>query len=308
MITNTYKTAGLILSSLLLLAACSGTTPHRAMTATENATYDPVTMDTVLIDSEHPPFIQELFIPSDGAKLSGFILGANGGGPHPTVVLLHGYPGNEKNLDLAQSIRRAGFNVLFFHYRGAWGSEGRYSLTTLSDDVANVLKFLRESDSSLRVDTGRLSIIGHSMGGFAALRSASLDSEISCVAGLAAANLGEYASRDERQLSSFKAYTNQLMMLNGFSGEQAVTEINANADAFDVRNYGAQLRGKSVLLIAGESDRVVPPAVQDRMVAAFKKEPGLQLQHLVLPGDHSFSSTRILVQRSVIDWLTRECK
>ncbi len=30
-----------------------------------------------------------------------------GAGPHPTVVLLHGLPGNEKNLDLAQAMRRA---------------------------------------------------------------------------------------------------------------------------------------------------------------------------------------------------------
>ena len=31
-------------------------------------------------------------------------------GPHPVVIMLHGFPGNEKNLDLAQSIRRAGWD------------------------------------------------------------------------------------------------------------------------------------------------------------------------------------------------------
>lgn len=61
--------------------------------------------------------------------MSGLIYIASGAGPHPTVILLHGYPGNEKNLDLAQSLRREGWNVLFFHYRGAWGSEGEFSLT-----------------------------------------------------------------------------------------------------------------------------------------------------------------------------------
>jgi len=38
------------------------------------------------------------------------------------VVLLHGYPGNERNLDLAQARRRDGWDIVFFHYRGAWGS------------------------------------------------------------------------------------------------------------------------------------------------------------------------------------------
>src|SRR5215472_7545477 len=51
-------------------------------------------------------------IPSHGAKLYSVIYVASGAGPHPTVLLLHGFPGNEKNLDLAYSIRRAGWNVL----------------------------------------------------------------------------------------------------------------------------------------------------------------------------------------------------
>ena len=34
---------------------------------------------------------------------------AAGAGTHPVVVFLHGYPGNERNLDLAQAVRRAGF-------------------------------------------------------------------------------------------------------------------------------------------------------------------------------------------------------
>ncbi|MEM8498147.1 MAG: alpha/beta fold hydrolase [Pseudomonadota bacterium] len=299
--------ASLVVAGVLLLTACTAAIKNN--TASQGVSnFDPVTMDTAIIDAEHPPFIQELFIPSDGLKLSGFLLGANGAGPHPTVLLLHGYPGNEKNLDLAQSMRRAGFNVTFFHYRGAWGSEGSYSLATLSDDVANVLAFLRASDSALRVDSSKLSLIGHSMGGFAALRSAALDEGVVCVAGLAAANLGEYAERNEAQSKGFKAYTDQLIMLNGFSGDQALKEIAANANAFDVRNYGNKLSGKSVLLLAGESDSVVPPAVQQRMVTAYQQQPDLRLTHKVLPGDHSFSSTRILLQRNVINWLGSECK
>lgn len=299
--------ACIVVAGILILTACTAATQNITSNQGTN-NFDPVTMDISAIDANHPPFIQELFIPSDGVTLSGFMLGANGAGPHPTVVLLHGYPGNEKNLDLAQSMRRAGFNVLFFHYRGAWGSEGNYSLTTLSDDVANVMAFLRNSDSALRVDNSKLSIIGHSMGGFAALRSASLDAEVVCVAGLAAANLGEYAERNEAQSYGFKVYTDQLIMLNGFSGDQALKEIAANAKKFDVRSYGEKLSGKSVLLIAGETDSVVPPAVQHRMVTAYQRQQGMRLTHKVLPGDHSFSSTRILLQHTVIKWLQQECE
>ena len=35
---------------------------------------------------------------------------AEGNGPHPVLIFTHGYPGHEKNLDLAQSLRRTGFS------------------------------------------------------------------------------------------------------------------------------------------------------------------------------------------------------
>ncbi len=81
-----------------------------------------ITSDIKNIDATYPPTIRELNFQSYGDRLNAILYQANGLGPHATVVLLHGYPGNEKNLDLAQSLRRAGYNVLFFHYRGAWGS------------------------------------------------------------------------------------------------------------------------------------------------------------------------------------------
>jgi len=122
--------------------------------------YDPVSMDPPTPDPVYPPVFHELLIPSHDVLLSGFMLGANGKGPHPTVVLLHGLPGNEKNLDLAQSLRRAGYHVLFFHYRGAWGSQGDYGIGQQSDDVAAVLDYVRENSDALRADTDRLSIVG----------------------------------------------------------------------------------------------------------------------------------------------------
>ncbi len=270
--------------------------------------FDPISMDVLQVDATHPPAFHELIMPSHGFLISGFALLANGQGPHPTVVLLHGYPGNEKNLDLAQSMRRAGFNILFFHYRGAWGSQGEYSLTHLSEDVASVLRYARSNAETLRIDNARLSVMGHSMGGFAALRSASTDIDLICVAGLAAANLGEYASRDAQQKNGLRTYTDKQFMLHGFGGEQALAEIERHAEEFDVRSYGSGLEGKSVLLIAGSEDPSVPPAVQGRIVAAFEKIPGVNLSAIIIPGDHAFSGSRIRLQREVINWFGEHCR
>ena len=154
-----------------------------------HAAGNPLTDDPVP-DTMYPPAIEELTIDSQGARMSGLLYLANGRGPHPTLLLLHGLPGNEKNLDIAQAARRAGFNVLFFHYRGAWGSEGDYSLGHLAEDVAAALAFLRKNAGPYRVDPDRLSLLGHSLGGFAALAAGSKDKALRCVGAMAPANLG----------------------------------------------------------------------------------------------------------------------
>ena len=75
---------------------------------------------------------------------------AAGKGPHPTVILMHGLPGNERNLDLAQAIRRAGWDVLTFTYRGAWGSAGDFSISNAMEDTAAALDFAR-SDAGAKL-------------------------------------------------------------------------------------------------------------------------------------------------------------
>jgi hypothetical protein len=52
--------------------------------------FDPVTMDVPVerIDTEHPPAVVELAVPSHGEHMGAILYTANGPGPHPTVVLL----------------------------------------------------------------------------------------------------------------------------------------------------------------------------------------------------------------------------
>ena len=72
-------------------------------------------------DAAHPAKMTVLHIASHGVIINGLIYQPPGAGPHPTVVICHGLPGNEKNLDLAQALRRAGWNAVTFNYRGSWG-------------------------------------------------------------------------------------------------------------------------------------------------------------------------------------------
>ena len=66
-------------------------------------------------DPEHPARLTALQIPTHGVRINGIVYQPSGAGPHPTLVICHGLPGNERFLDLAQAVRRAGWNAVVFN-------------------------------------------------------------------------------------------------------------------------------------------------------------------------------------------------
>jgi pimeloyl-ACP methyl ester carboxylesterase len=272
------------------------------------SSYDPLTADPVDILPTYPPSVVELSFDSFGSELNGHLYQANGQGPHPTIIMLHGLPGNEKNLDLAQSMRRAGFNVLFFHYRGAWGSEGYYSFSNTIDDVGSALSFLRgeKATNEYRVDANNLILLGHSMGGFSALQASARDQSIQCTVGIAAANFGTRVASEEALLG-LANYTETVGPLN-VQKNTIADDIRNNKKAFDVHNLAPKLSGKSILLIAGDADTVLPPdTIHKPMVSAFKQNKRIKLTDKVITGDHSFSWSRFELADNVIKWLKSNC-
>lgn len=262
--------------------------------------------DPIEIDETHPPALIDLNFDSYGDRLNGILYQANGAGPHPTVVLLHGYPGNEKNLDLAQSMRRAGYNVLFFHYRGAWGSDGTFSFTHVIEDVGSAINYLRNQADKYRIDAERILLVGHSMGGFAALQGAARDEQVKCVAGIAPGDLGLVAGviqTNPEIAQNFAEGADTLTMLNGWTGTSAIEDLKNNRDAFSLVNLAAQLNGKSVLLIAGDKDTVLAPAIfHTPLVTAYATEPNITLTHTIISGDHAFSWSRFQLIEAMLDW------
>lgn len=262
--------------------------------------------DPTAYDQAFPPALVELNFESAGDRLNGQLYLADGAGPHPAVVLLHGFPGNEKNMDLAQVLRRDGFNVLTFHYRGAWGSAGTYTFTHVIEDVAAATDFLRANAGEYRTDPDKLILIGHSMGGFAALQGAARDPRIACTAGIAPADLGAMGraiGADPAMRDGFAGYSDTLQMLAGFNGETAIAEILANGVAFDTRAIAPNLAGKKVLLVGADKDEAVPlEHIILPLIEAYESQPGIELTASILSGDHSFSWSRTALINTVVDW------
>jgi hypothetical protein len=297
------------------LLACAQTKAPVAPAATRStAATDPVTSDPATIDPAFPATIEEVGIASGESYMVGIVYVAQGAGPHPLVILLHGYPGDERNADLAQSLRRTGFNVLLFHYRGAWGSEGKFSFTNALEDVGSALAEARSASfvKRFRPDPSRVVLVGHSMGGFLAIIAASEDPGVRCVASLAGANLGLLglaAANPDRRAEFEKALGGWSGPIRGASGKKLVAELMKNADRFDTTRRAKALATRPVLLVAGSRDAVTPASVHhDPLVAAFAAAGAKHTRSVVLDADHAFSDKRIALAHAVVEWIGTECR
>lgn len=266
--------------------------------------------DPATVDWEYPPGMLETPFTSAKEQLNAILYTANGAGPHPTVLLLHGWPGNEKNLDLAQYLRRAGWNVFFFHYRGAWGSEGVFSFLNAAEDVAAALAHLRASGADYRVDKEQIAVVGHSMGGTMALAGSSKDPAISCVATIAAAGFEpnpEFLANAEA-VKQFEKYADRLIMLRGHDGSNFLSQLSAFRALHPLSKVAAGLEGKKVLLVAAQKDTVVPIAVHEKIASEFGRHSAIQLSTRVFDTDHGFSTHRIALARHITRWLGENCR
>jgi pimeloyl-ACP methyl ester carboxylesterase len=255
-------------------------------------------------DAAHPAAMYQLSIPSHDAILYGVFYRASGGESHPTAVLLHGLPGFEQNEDLAQTIRRSGWNALIFHYRGAWGSGGNFSFSNCVEDVHSVLEYLRAPDNVTRlgIDPRRFALIGHSMGGFLAGIGTMRDDAVLGAALISAWNPGVFATRpsaqlDKQQLDEFRA---DVGPLSGATPEGLLEEAKKNAVAWDLVAHANQWTSRPILVV--EADDFLH-ADDVAIAAAGRKSPGAQITEVQMPTDHAYSDHRIALASTLLGWL-----
>lgn len=98
----------------------------------------------------------------------------------PLVVIFHGLPGTETNLDLAYTLRENGYATLVPNYNGSWGSLGDYRIEDIPGNVKTVLDYVLADEFTAKrgTDAGRVCVAGHSLGGWAALISPRINKRI----------------------------------------------------------------------------------------------------------------------------------
>lgn len=269
--------------------------------------FDPVAQDPPSVDAAQPPMMLAVSIPSGGENLLALAYVAGGPGPHPTVILVHGIPGDERNGDLAHILHRANYNVLLYHPRGAWGSAGVYRFAHVLEDAVAAIAFCQQG-GLLRADPDRLAIVGHSLGGWAALMTAA-EGHISWAASLAGVNMGAWAE-STAETPANRALTRDFLEsclppLRGATTDALMDELLAHAQEWDVQARAEALAARHLLLVAGERDIDVPPALHHApLVAALERIGAPHLRHTVIAdADHGFLYRRVALARAILGWL-----
>ena len=252
-------------------------------------------------DRAHPAAMTVLHIPSHGLLINGLLYSPAGAGPHPTLVICHGLPGNEKNLDLAQAVRRAGWNAVTFNYRGSWGSPGSFRFAQNPQDADAVLAYLRDPSNAakLGIDPKRIAIAGHSMGGWVVAHTAAHDHALSGAILISMADMGLTGGRPRAQ--AVAAMADDMETLTDVTAESMVDELAAHAKEFVVAGTAAGLAQIPVLAITA-NDHLA--AQTDALVAAIKAKGGTRVTAAHLETDHSYSDRRIALESIVITWLS----
>jgi uncharacterized protein len=282
-----------VLSFIVLFAGCSGLV--RAQSVPPAIFTDPPA------DPAHPAAMKVLHIPSHGLLINGLLYSPVGAGPHATLVICHGLPGNEKNLDLAQAVRRAGWNAVTFNYRGSWGSPGSFRFAQNLQDADAVLAYLRDPSNAakLGIDPKRIAIAGHSMGGWVVAHTAAHDHALSGAILISMADMGLTGGRPRAQ--AVAAMADDMETLANVTAESMVDELAAHPKEFVVAGTAAGLAQIPVLAITA-NDHLA--AQTDELVAAIKARGSTRVTTAHLETDHSYSDRRIALESIVITWLS----
>jgi len=262
---------------------------------------DTLVLRDITRDKTSPAGMTELFIPSGNALVAGFIYKANGAQKHPTLLLLHGYPGNERNLDLAQVVRAHGWNVIYFDYRGSWGSQGQFSFKNCAEDAVNVVAFCKKYQDSLQIDTSNIVLFGHSMGGWVCLKALRQLPGVKKGFALSTWDIyKDYKKVTEKEMSALAKSPDTgggYFVLNA-SLKDLFGAVLKQPGYFNLANDGKTLGGKQIIMLDEHSGN-------QQLAEALKSANTSYFDYQVWQTDHPFTNKRIALMKIVLSFLDR---
>lgn len=259
-------------------------------------------------NAEDMPDALPLNIISGGCHLYGYLLkpGAVYQGPHPAVVMFHGFPGYTTNNDLEYALMRMGCVVIHVNHRGAWGSEGNYLFSNLVDDAVAIAKWAHNPATTERynIDENAIFLVGHSMGGMTVLNAAGQLDFIRGVAAIAPYDLNAaFENGLEKEL--FIMIEGEGQCLKMTSASAVYENARDKRHEFAILNTYHHLKDQNVFFVAAGKDTVAPPDIMIRpLYEKLKELPGRgNYRYETLQTNHGLCGQRTVLSEVLGDWI-----
>jgi len=225
---------------------------------------------------------------------------ANNNGTWPIVIICHGFIGSRVGVNrlfvkAARKLASVGFMVLRFDYGGCGESTGDYGaggMNALIEETRSAIDYALSLDC---VDPSRVVLLGHSLGGAAALLVAARDHRVKKLVMWSAVahphnDIVSIVGRDEYA----RLTTDGVLDHNGYGLTSAFfASLAEHQPLIQLRKFGGD-----VLVVHGTADEVIPvdyaPLYQN---AFWLRDSGSCDLHLAFQADHTYSS------RSAVDEL-----
>lgn len=199
----------------------------------------------------------------DGLRLAGWYIPPQPAADGATIIFGHGFSGNRGNL-LAQAalLTQRGYGALLFDFRNHGDSEGDITTFGLLEvrDVAAALAYLLAQPE---VNAERIGLVGHSMGGAIAIRSAAQMPEIKAVV-----VESSYTSLQDNVVEGVRF----IARLPAFPFAPLIIFFGQREAGMDIRvrpvEEVSQIAPRPILFIHGEADRFISPENSRRLYAA----------------------------------------
>ena len=215
----------------------------------------------------------------------------------PAVAICHGYPGNTKNMDLAEELAFNGIVALVFYYQGAWGSEGIYRFSNLIPSTVDAVSYLK---SLSYVDPTRVGLVSHSMGAIPLTNVMSRDKTIKTGVLISpASDISKWLTKEvlDNIFPIFLGIAEgKLAYGDGKEYKKDMSKVASDLNPMDIV---ASIEAP-IMIIAASADNLAPP---EDSKALYEKATSIKKWVLIDGADHDFNDHRVVLQKKVLEWL-----
>lgn len=239
-------------------------------------------------------------------RIRGMAYLPDGAGRRPAVLMMHGFTGQRTEsgflfVSLARRLAERGVAAVTFDFLNSGESDGSFDQMLVTEELADAMRMTQWLAGQPFADRSRLGLLGFSLGGLLA----------GCVCGRTDVYRAVVmlAPTTERNLSRY-AEQKADEGARTAEGRVIVGPHVLHADFFDdlatLDSVGDCVRHpRPTLLVQGDADKAVTPAVSARFVDAMRRAGVPIDHHLLADADHGFSHPTVRAELIdlVSDWL-----